>query len=188
MQIQAIHKFIIKPLDGKQYINTIKAGNHEIIVTTSIENHEDVQRYAEVLQIPLDYKGSIQVGDIVVVQHNVFRIVTSDWGVPMQSNNYISEDCFWVDEDLIYLIIRKGENIATDQYVFVEPILEETEWDGQKNKNHSGILRFPNAFLKKQGLKDGDTVVFYKNSEYEFKIYGKTLYMMRIYRLLAKVK
>jgi co-chaperonin GroES (HSP10) len=188
MNIQAIYKFIIKPLDGKQYINTVKSGSNEIIMTTSIENHEDVQRYAEVLQLPLDYNGSIQVGDIVIVQHNVFRIVTSDWGVPMQSNNYISENCFWVDEDLIYLIIRNGEKIATDHYVFVEPILEKTKWEGEKIATHTGILRFPNNILKQKGLEDGDKVVFYQNSEYEFKIDDKTLYMMRLYRLLAKVK
>jgi hypothetical protein len=187
MELQSVHRFIIRPVDGKQYINTVKSGDSEIIVNTSIENHEDVQRYGEVIALPMAYTGNIQIGDIVIVQHNVFRIAYNDWGVPMQSNNHIDDDHFYVDEDLIYLIIRNGQKIATDNYVFVEPIKEETKWEGTQYRNHVGILRFSSNAVKKQGLRDGDNVVFYKNSEYEFKIDSKTMYMMRKIRLLAKI-
>ncbi len=185
--LQAINRFLIKPLDGKQYINTIQAGDAEIIVNTSIENHEDVQRYGQVIALPMVYKGNIQVGDIVIVQHNVFRIVVNDWGVPMQSNNHINNECFWVDEELIYLIIRNGIKIATSNYAFVEPIKEQTEWEGEKLKQHVGILRFPSNFFSDKGLLDGSKVVFKKDSEYEFKIDGKVMYMMRNARILAKL-
>lgn len=187
MELQSINRFLIKPVDGKQYINTLKTGDTEIIVNTSIENHEDVQRYAQVIALPMIYEGNIQIGDIVVVQHNIFRIVYNDWGIPLQSNNHINDDCFWVDEELIYLIIRDQIKIATDNYVFVEPIKIETDWEGIKLAEHVGILRFPNKKLEKQGLSDGDKVVFHKNSEYEFKIDNKIMYMMRIIRLLAKI-
>ncbi|HEY6143745.1 MAG TPA: hypothetical protein VIV55_10075 [Flavobacterium sp.] len=188
MELQSVHKFLIKPVEGKQYINTVKAGDKEVIVNTSIENAEDVQRFAEVLALPMCYDGNVQVGDTVVVQHNVFRIAVNDWGVPKQSNNHINDNCFWIDEELIYLIIRKGVKIATDNYVFVEPIKIETKWEGIKLENHVGLLRFPNKKLKNQGLKDGDKVVFHKDSEYEFKIDNKIMYMMRNIRLLAKIK
>ncbi len=185
--LQSIHRFLVKPLDGKQYINTIKAGNVEIVVNTSIENHEDVQRYAQVLAVPMVYNGNVQVGDIVIVQHNVFRIVVNDWGVPMQSNNHINDECFWIDEELIYLIIRDGIKIATSKYVFVEPIKEQTKWEGEKLKQHVGILRFPNNYFLEKGLQDGNKVIFQRDSEYEFKIDGKIMYMMRNVRLLAKL-
>jgi hypothetical protein len=133
------------------------------------------------------YDGNIQIGDIVIVQHNIFRISYNDWGIPMQSNNHIDNNHFWIDEELIYLIIREGIKIATDNYVFAEPIKEETAWEGTKLKEHVGILRFPSIAVKKQGLKDGDKVVFYKNSEYEFKIDDKIMYMMRNIRLLSKI-
>lgn len=187
MELQSIHRFLVKPLDGKQYINTVKSGDVEIVVTTSIENHQDVQRYAEVVALPMVYDGNIKVGDIVIIQHNIFRIVVNDWGVSMQSNHHINDRCFWVDHDLIYLIIRDGQKIATDNFVFVEPIKEETKYEGIKTKDHVGILRFPNDALLKKGLKDGDKVVFYKNSEYEFNIDDKIMYMMRNIRLLAKI-
>lgn len=187
MELQSINRFLIKPIDGKQYLNTVKSGQTEIIVTTSIENHEDVQRYAEVISLPMCYQGNIQVGDVVIVQHNIFRIVVNDWGIAMQSNNHINDECFWITEDLIYLIIRNGIKIATDNYVFVEPIITETKWEGTKIAKHIGILRFPNDVLKNQNLNDGDKVVFYKNSEYEFKIDNKIMYMMRNKRLLAKI-
>jgi hypothetical protein len=187
MKLQSINKFLIKPVDGKQYVNTVKFGEKEIIVTTSIENHEDVQRYAEVLALPMCYDGNIQIGDIVIIQHNIFRIVVNDWGIPMQSNNHINDDCFWIDHELIYLIIRNGVKIATDNYVFVEPIKEETPWEGTKFSKHIGLLRFPNEYLKSKGLCDGDKIVFYKDSEYEFKIDGKILFMMRTKRLMAKI-
>jgi hypothetical protein len=188
MDLQSVHKFLIKPVDGKQYINTVKAGDVEIVINTSIENAEDVQRFAEVLALPMVYNGNIQVGDTVVVQHNIFRIAVNDWGVAMQSNNHINDNCFWVDEELIYLIIRDGIKIATDNYVFVEPIKKEANWEGIKLEKHVGLLRFPNTKLKSQGLKNGDKVVFYRDSEYEFKIDNKIMYMMRNIRLLAKIK
>jgi hypothetical protein len=185
--LQSIHRFLVKPLDGKQYINTVKSGNTELIVTTSIENHNDVQRYGQVIALPMIYNGNIQIGDIVILHHNIFRRVVNDWGVSMQSNNHINDNCFWIDEELIYLIIRNGEKIATDNYVFVEPIKEKTKYEGEKLKEHVGILRFPSSVFLKQGLHDGDKVVFYKNSEYEFKIDDKIMYMMRNIRLLAKI-
>jgi co-chaperonin GroES (HSP10) len=187
MELQSINKFIIKPVDGKQYINTKKIGDSEIVLTTSIENHEDVQRYAEVVALPMNYNGNIKVKDIVIVQHNIFRIAVNDWGVPMQSNNHILDDHFYIDEELIYLIIRDNIKIATDNYVFVEPIKEKTDWEGIKFVQHVGILRFPSDIVKKQLLCDGDKVVFRKNSEYEFKIDDKNMYMMRNIRLLAKI-
>lgn len=188
MELQSVHKFLIKPVDGKQYINTVKSGDSEIIVNTSIENHEDVQRYAEIIALPMYYDGNIRVGDVVIIQHNIFRIAVNDWGITMQSNNHINDNCFWIDEDLIYLIIRNGKKIATDNYVFVEPIIEITKYEGSKLADHVGILRFPSDNIKKQGLRDGDKVVFYKNSEYGFNIDEKILYMMRNIRLLAKIK
>lgn len=187
MKLQSVHRFLIRPVEGKQYINRVKVGDTEIITTTSIENHEDVQRYAEVIALPMVYEGNIKVGDIVIVQHNIFRIAVNDWGVVMQSNNHITDECFWIDEELIYLIIRNGEKIATDNYVFVEPISEERKYEGKQTAQHKGILRFPSEAVKKQNLQDGDKVVFYRNSEYEFKIDNKIMYMMRNRRLLAKL-
>jgi hypothetical protein len=187
MELQSVNRFLIKPVDSKQYINTIKVDHGELVVTTSIENHEDVQRYAQVIALPMAYEGNIRVGDTIIVQHNVFRIVVNDWGVPMQSNNHINDECFYVDEELIYLIIRKGVKIATDNYVFVQPIKEETRYEGVQLAQHVGILRFTSDNLKKQCLKDGDKVVFYRESEYEFKIDDQIMYMMRNIRLLAKI-
>lgn len=187
MELQSVHKFLIKPLDGRQYVNTVKSGDKELVLTTSIEDHNDVQRYAEVLATPMLYNGNIQVGDTVIVHHNVFRITVNDWGVAMQSNNHINDGCFWIDEDLIYMIIRKGIKKAADNYAFVEPIEEDTKWEGRQLVKHVGILRFPSEFLKQKQLKDGDKVVFKQDSEYEFKIDGKTMYMMRKIRLLAKI-
>ncbi len=52
-------KFLISPINNEQYVNQI--GN--LIVNTSIEEAEDVQRIGIVQSLPFGYSGFIQKGD-----------------------------------------------------------------------------------------------------------------------------
>jgi len=65
--------FIAKPINGRRYDNTKDIEGTEVIVSTSEEDHKFSNRYAEVVELPLGYKGPITPGDILLVHHNVFK-------------------------------------------------------------------------------------------------------------------
>ena len=50
-----------------------------------------------------------------------------------------------------------------------------------------GKIRYINKELTSMGLKEGDTIIFAKDSEFEFKVDGKVLYKMSTSDILAKV-
>ena len=60
------NQFIVKPLNGKRYDNTKKVGGIDLIVSTSEEDHKFSNRYAEVIALPISYKGDIKVGDTLL--------------------------------------------------------------------------------------------------------------------------
>ena len=64
--------FIIEP-KGERYNNAKKVGDKELILNTEISNYEFINRQGIVKSIPLAYKTDIQVGDELIVNHNVFR-------------------------------------------------------------------------------------------------------------------
>ena len=70
--MRSIYDFIVKPV-GKRYDNEKKVGDKTLIVNASIESFKSVNNYAEVVATPLAYNTGINVGDIIVIHHNVFR-------------------------------------------------------------------------------------------------------------------
>jgi len=185
--IQSPFQFIISPANGKQYLDEITVAGKKLLISNSIENHEDVNRIGVVRQLPKNYKGNVKQGDLVVTHHNTFRISFNDKGVPLQSDHYIKDDLFAVTPDLIYLIIRNGEFIATDDYVFIEPIEEEKFLLGKVTLENIGIAKFINSEVKNQGVKVGDKIIFRKFANYLFEIFDFKLYMMKNSRVLAIV-
>lgn len=185
MNLQIYNKFIVSPINGQNYINEIRVGDKTLIVNNSIENAEDVNRIGVVKSIPKNYKGVIQLGDLVVTQHNVFRITYSDWGIPRFSDNHIKDDLYAITTDVIYLIIRDGKYIATDEFVLVEPIIEEDKWKGKQMVEDKGIARHINQDLINQGVKAGDKVALKKFANYLFEIFEEKFYIMKNSRVLA---
>jgi len=177
-------KFIIEPVGG-QYNNTAEVGGKTLIINSSIEEAADVNRYGKILALPLIYSGNAQVGDVCVVQHNVFRITYNDKGVTVQSNHYLKDGIFHVDSELIYLLIRDGKKIGFEDNVFVEPVFAETEYEGKIESPHIGIVRITNPKLEKIGITEGTKIAFYQGCEYPFEIDGQRLYKMSNKRIMA---
>jgi hypothetical protein len=182
--MQSVFNFLIKP-KGEQYNNREEINGQEVIVNTSLEHAKDVNKNAIVVGLPMGYEGNVQIGDEVIVWHNVFRISYNDAGIPRQSNFYIQEDLFFAPLDTIYLIIRNGKKIAANDSVFVKPVIENDEFHREIEKKHVGILKYINPDIEKLGLKEGDKIAFRRNCEYEFFVEGERLYKMTTERILA---
>lgn len=179
--------FIVTPFNGEKFITTKKVGDKTLIINTSIENAKDVNRIGIVISLPLNYEGNIQVGDKVVVQHNVFRTYFDGKGLTRESDSYIKDNLFQVLPEQIFLIFRGDEVISVDNFVFIEPIIEEKKWIGSVELEHVGIVKYSNRILKAQGVFEGDKIAFKTDSEYEFVINDKRLYRMRTKNILAKL-
>jgi hypothetical protein len=187
MNLKSPFKFVISPIDGKQYNDTKKVGDVELITTTSIEEAIDVNRIGIVKSLPENYDGIIEVGDSVIIGHNVFRISYDHKGILRQSDWHIKNDLFAVPRDMIYMVIKDGKYIPTDDNVFVSPIAEESLWRGIHEASNVGIAKYVNDILKSQGIENGSKIVFKQGSKYIFEIAGERFFMMKNRRIVAKV-
>lgn len=174
-----IHSFILSPL-GSEYVNTFNVNGIDLIKNTSFENHKNVNRFGVVKSIPSNYKGSISIGDIVIVHHNVFRTYYDMKGRPKRSSEFFKDDNYLVDEYKIYAYKKQDGNwIGHKNYCFVKPVENEYVFidERKKEKQHIGTLEVVGEYF--HDLKQGDLIGFKKNSEYEFNINNQRLYRMR---------
>ena len=163
--------FIISPI-GERYNNNTKVDDKELILNTEIFNHQYVNRKAKIIATPLLFQSPLNVGDEVVVHHNVFRRWLNVKGVEKNSRSYWKNNKYIVSEDQIYLYNNK----AMPGYSFVQPIKSKYNLTNNIEKPLIGIIKYTD------GNFDLNTLVgFTPNSEYEFIINGK-----RLYRVLNK--
>lgn len=51
------HNFIVRPCNGRRYDNVSDMGGVDIVTSSSLEDHTVSNRYAEVVEVPINYKG-----------------------------------------------------------------------------------------------------------------------------------
>ena len=180
--MQSLYNFIVEPI-GKRYNNTAKIGDKELILNTDIFNHHHVNRLAKVVSIPKIGNTEIQVGDTVIVHHNVFRRWHNQHGVEKNSRAYIDEENYLVQPDQIFL--HKPKAIfsyhnrkwqAMKGYCFVTPIKSTDKLNTDKEEPLMGVVKYTDGTVN-----EGDLIGFRPSSEYEFVVDGQ-----RLYRLLSK--
>tara|TARA_R110000744_G_scaffold139199_2_gene250209 strand:- start:293 stop:883 length:591 start_codon:yes stop_codon:yes gene_type:complete len=171
--MKALGDFIIQPLNGR-YKNSIDVDGKNLILNTEIFNHQYVNREAEILAVPSAYETEFQVGDIVIVHHNVFRRWTNVRGEEKNSRSYYKEDKYFVKPDQIFLYKRDKEWIAPKGCCFVKPIHQIDQFSIDKERPLIGIIKHVDVNL--EGINKDDLVGFTPYSEYEFIIDGERLY------------
>lgn len=168
--------FLISPKNNQEY-NREKGG---VIITSSIENAKDVNRFGIIEKTPLSYIGDLKEGDEVVLHHNVFRSYYDMKGNERKSNEYFKDNLYLVPSNKIYLVKKNNNWISFDDYCFVSPKGEENmEVSLGAYELHKGTVKYTNENLINQGLKYGLEIGYTKDSEYEFEIDGEKLYRMR---------
>ena len=167
----AYKDFIIEPI-GNRYNNSVRVDEKELILNTEVFNHQYVNRKAKVIATPLLFESPVNVGDEVIVHHNIFRRWHDVKGRERNSRSYWKEDKYIISEDQIYLYNNK----AMPGYSFVQPIKSNNKLTNDIEQPLVGIIKYTD------GAFDINTLVgFTPNSEYEFIIEGK-----RLYRVLNK--
>ena len=179
--------FLIKPA-GEEYNNSIEIAGQKIIINSTVENHKAVNRFAEVIQVPIHYKGDIKPGDTIIVHHNVFRIYYDMKGRPRKSPNFFQEGIYFIDPFQFYMYHNGTQWNSVDDWCFVRPITKEKSYLYDEGfEENTGQMVYSNKLLSKRGVKNGDLIKFSKNSEYEFGVNGEVLYRMNTKDIIALV-
>ena len=168
--MNAYKDYIISPV-GDRYNNNIQVGKRELIVNTEIFNHQYVNRKAKVIATPLLFSSPINVGDEVIVHHNVFRRWLNVKGIEKNSRSYFKENKYIVSEDQIFLYNNK----AMPGYSFVKPIKSLNPYHFniplEVEQPLMGIIKYSDGTFNKDEL-----VGFTPVSKYEFIVNGERLY------------
>jgi hypothetical protein len=173
------HYFIVRPFNSERYSNN----SNGLVLNISVEDHNFTQRIAEVVSTPISYEGDVEVGDLIIVHHNTFRIQYNNQGFPLESKYHIEDDLFYVEKELAYMVIKcDGNKIALPPFCFIEPTYIEYKYEGYKENEQICILKYKNRDMT--SLNQGDKVGVKKDSEYEFNIFDEKLYMINQNRII----
>ena len=168
--MKSVYNFVVAPVNSR-YNNTKKVGDKELIVNTEIYSHQYVSREAVVKSLPTIGDTDIQVGNKVIVHHNVFRKWNNQYGVEKNSRSYFDQDTYLIASDQIFLYKKDKTWIPQKGYCFVKPVKSTDKLSLDKEKPLVGIVRYTDGTVS-----EGDLVGFRPSSEYEFIIDGEKLY------------
>ena len=167
--MKSLDDYIVKPL-GERYNNSKKVGDVDLILNTEIQNYQYINKQALVIETPVNENLGIKKGDIVLINHNVFRRWYNVRAEEKNSRSYFKEDEYFVKSDQIYLFKRNNKWMPIDKYCFVQPIKNQNSLSIEKEQPLVGIIKYSNKF------KENDLVGFMPGSEYEFVFDNKRLY------------
>lgn len=181
--------FIAKPINGKRYNNTKDIGGIDFIVSTSEEDYKFSNRYAEVIEVPLGYKGNIEPGDTLLVHHNAFKFYNDIKGRQKSGKSFFKDDLFFIETEQFFMYKKNNVWHSYDRYCFVKPISATESYIKKPFSEEPlmGIMKYPNEYLLSKGIKAGDSVCFAPDSEYEFDVDGEKLYRIYDHQITIKL-
>jgi len=184
--MQHTHCYIVQPINGR-YNNKKNIEGNQLILNTSIEDHKFVNRNGLVLALPIVNENEyLQIGDEVIVHHNVFRRYYDMKGNEKNSRSYFQEDKYFCYYDQIFLYKRNNKWYTPPGFCFVKPIHNLNSLTIDKEEPLTGVLKHLGSDLKSFGLQDNDLIGFTPNSEYEFVIESERLYRVPINSISIK--
>ena len=173
--MRSVYNYVVKPKGGR-YNNSKKVGDKDLILNTEIFNHQYINRQATVISTPIIGNTNIEVGDDVIVHHNVFRRWHNQHGEEKNSRSYFKEDTYIISQDQIFLYKTFWQWKTIPGFCWVKPIKNFNKLDVDQEQPLMGIIEYAD-----KGFNKGDLVGFTPNSEYEFVIDGQ-----KLYRVLSK--
>ena len=183
--MKSLYDFIVKPL-GETYDNTINIDDTKLILNNNVESFKFVNNYAEVISTPLMLETPVNIGDIILVHHNVFRRWYDMKGEQKNGRAFFVDDLYFVSIDQVYLYKNKNRFNPFGDRCFVKPIKSKNVLDNEKEQNLIGILKIGNSSLEALGINQGDLVGFKPNSEFDFLINKERLYCMKSNDIVLK--
>lgn len=175
--MRGLFDYLVSPKGGR-YKNVVELdGGKELIVNTEISNHQFINKVGVIINPPLHGDTQLDVGDEVMVHHNVFRRWYDVKGVEKNSRAFINEDTYLVQPDQIFLHRKPGEPWSSvEGFTFVQPVENDDKFDTSIEKKCVGVVKYSDG-----AFNVGDVVGFTPISDFEF-IVGEE----RLYRVMNK--
>ena len=171
--MESLHNFVVEPL-GERYNNVKNIGDCKLIVNTEVYNHEHVNRLAKVISIPKLSKTKINIGDVVLVHHNVFRRWHDVKGIERNSKAFFQENKYIISQDQIFLHKKEQVWSPLKGFCFVKPLKAVDDFNVESERPLIGVVKYSDG-----SFNLGDLVGFTPFSKYEFVLDGERLY--RVY-------
>jgi len=172
--VKSLYSFIVKPLNNR-YDNIRKVRDVDLVINTSIEDHQFISKKAVVVSTPAAYNTKINIGDEVYIHHNIFRRWYDQKGRERNSSTYFKDDLYFVSPEQIYMYNLKCHL----NYCFIKPLKNQGFLNNRKEQPNVGIVKYANKTLEALGINPGTLITFTPNSEFEFIIDGERLYCMK---------
>jgi len=183
--VRSLYDFIVEPL-GDIYNNETKVDNKKLILNSKIENFKFVNRHALVKAIPLAYYTEINIGDIIIIHQNVFRIFYDTNGDQKKSRSWFKDNLYFCQPEQVYLYKNKDNWKSINDRCFIKPIKKTNSLTNEKEVNLTGILKYGNSFLEDKKIYPGDLVGYTPYGEWEFIIDNERLYCMKSNDIVIK--
>jgi hypothetical protein len=181
----SVFSFIVKPV-GERYDNEVSIEGKNLILNTKIESFKSVNNLAEIVSVPLAYSTDIEVGDLVIIHHNVFRRFYDIRGKQKDSRSHFLENMYFCDIDQIYLYKKTDKWKAFGDRCFIKPIKNNNSLEQDKERKLIGILKYGNSSLEALEISEGDLVGYTPNGEFEFVVDKQRLYCMKSNDIVIK--
>ena len=177
----SVYQTLIEPIDSQRYNSTKKIAGVDFTVHTSISDKDwrHVNKIGIVTGLPLvDVKFNI--GDEVLVHHNVFRQFWNNKGKLQNSNSSLGNDNYSAWYDQIFAFRAPGQEwTMIDDNILVLPVKNDTDFTEATFKPLHGTLAVGNTNTSKLGLKPGEHILFTPNSEHKYELDDILHYRMR---------
>ena len=178
--MKSVFNFIVEPKHGRSTAKKDIDGK-ELLLNTELQNHNYTSRLGVVKALPAAEKSEIEIGDEVLVHHNVFRRFRDIRGKEKNSKSYYADNMFFVQPDQVYAYKRNGKWKCLSGFCFIKPIVNKSEFSLNKEQEAIGIIKYASG-----NFNEGELVGFKPGSEYEFNIDGERLY--RVLTSLITIK
>jgi hypothetical protein len=178
--MKSVFNFMVKPKSSR-FTGKKDIDGKELLLNTEVQNHQYTSRLGVVTALPIAAATNINVGDEVILHHNVFRRFRDIRGAEKNSKSYYSEDLYFAQPDQIYAYKRDAEWQCVDGFCFIKPIHAKANISLYNEEPLKGIVKYSHNNEYK-----GDLVGFAPSSEYEFNIEGERLYRVPLNRITIK--
>ena len=164
--------FLISPI-GERYNNSKKVGDKNLILNTEVSNNQFVNRRARVVATPLLYPSPINVGDEVIVHHNIFRRWNDVKGREKNSRSYWKNNKYIISPDQIYLY-KQGDWKSVQGFSFVKPLKAISNYSIKDERPNVGIIKYSDG-----KFSVNDLVGYQPRTNCEDVINGERLYRVK---------
>ena len=148
--MNAYKDYIIEPV-GDRYNNSVRVDDKELILNTEIFNHQYINRLAKIIATPLLFQSPLNVGDEVIVHHNIFRRWNDVKGREKNSRSYWKDNKYIISQDQIYLYKRE-DWVAMSGFSFVKPIKQNDKFSLENEQSLIGIIKYSDGTFRKEEL------------------------------------